>query len=131
MIRLISLILIFCIIFFFITYNRKSVLSCFFSNKKLHNKKPRIVDNNNFNKSRNYIRNLYTQDKKVYSSKEKAILRKEMFILFQGTKYQKIEALNIANNLSDKSTLSILKKGLKDMDSDVVKISASLIEKFK
>tara|TARA_Y100001978_G_scaffold195012_1_gene202733 strand:- start:2208 stop:2501 length:294 start_codon:yes stop_codon:yes gene_type:complete len=97
----------------------------------LHNKKPRIVDNNNFNKSRNYTRNLYTQDKKVYSSKEKAILRKEMFILFQGTKYQKIEALNIANNLSDKSTLSILKKGLKDMDSDVVKISASLIEKFK
>ena len=43
----------------------------------------------------------------------------------------KLKALNIAEELADKSTLSILRKGLRDMSPDVVKISALLIRKFK
>ena len=46
-------------------------------------------------------------------------------------KKDKIRSLQIAAELSDKSTLKLLKIGLKDMDSDIVKISAKLISKFK
>ena len=42
-----------------------------------------------------------------------------------------IKALKIAEFLSDKSIVPILKIGLKDMDSDIVKVSAKLIQKFK
>ena len=51
--------------------------------------------------------------------------------LFTGSKEDKLKALKIAKDLSDKSTLSILRMGLKDMDSDIVEISADLIDKFK
>ena len=54
-----------------------------------------------------------------------------MLELFQGSKEEKIKALKIAEFLSDKSTLPLLKLGLKDMDSDIVKVSANLIQKFK
>tara|TARA_Y100000589_G_C26949275_1_gene545778 strand:+ start:274 stop:438 length:165 start_codon:yes stop_codon:yes gene_type:complete len=54
-----------------------------------------------------------------------------MLLLFKGSKEEKLEALNIAKRLSDKSTLNILRIGLKDMDSDIVKLSAKLIENFK
>ena len=54
-----------------------------------------------------------------------------MFTLFKGNKKDKIRSLQIAAELSDKSTLKLLKIGLKDMDSDIVKISAKLISKFK
>ncbi len=51
--------------------------------------------------------------------------------LFKGSKEDKLEALKIAKKLSDKSTLNILRMGLKDMDADIVKIAAVLIENFK
>ena len=54
-----------------------------------------------------------------------------MLDLFKGSKEDKIKALKIAEFLSDKSILTILKIGLKDMDSDIVKVSAKLIQKFK
>ena len=54
-----------------------------------------------------------------------------MFNLFQGNKEDKLKALTIAEELADKSTLSILRKGLRDMSPEVVKISALLIRKFK
>ena len=54
-----------------------------------------------------------------------------MFSLFQGNTEEKLKALKIAEELADKSTLSILRKGLKDMSPEVVKISALLIRKFK
>ena len=54
-----------------------------------------------------------------------------MEFLFKGSKADKLKALKIAKDLSDKSTLSILRMGLKDMDSDIVEISADLIDKFK
>ena len=54
-----------------------------------------------------------------------------MFSLFKGNREDKLKALNIAEELADKSTLSILRKGLKDMSPEVVEISALLIRKFK
>ena len=38
-----------------------------------------------------------------------------MFILFQCTKEDKLQALKIAEELADKSTLPILRKGLRDI----------------
>ena len=54
-----------------------------------------------------------------------------MFSLFQGNTEDKLKALKIAEELSDKSTLSILRQGLRDMSPDVVKLSALLVIKFK
>ena len=57
--------------------------------------------------------------------------RNEMLSLFRGNTEDKLKALKIAEELADKSTLSILRKGLRDMSPEVVKISALLIRKFK
>ena len=54
-----------------------------------------------------------------------------MFSLFQANTEDKLKALRIAEELTDKSTLSILKKGLSDMSPEVVEISALLKRKFK
>ena len=54
-----------------------------------------------------------------------------MFSLFQGIKENKLKTLKIAEELADKSTVPILRKGLKYISSQVVKISALLIRKFK
>ena len=54
-----------------------------------------------------------------------------MFNLFQGNKENKLKALKIAEELAYKSTLPILRKGLRDISPEVVKISALLIRKFK
>ena len=54
-----------------------------------------------------------------------------MISLFQGDTENKLKALKIAKELADKSTLQILRKGLKDTSLEVVEISASLIRKFK
>jgi len=44
---------------------------------------------------------------------------------------QELKSLKIAEELADKSTLPILRKGLKDISPEVVEISALLIRKFK
>ena len=54
-----------------------------------------------------------------------------MFSLFQRNTEDKLKALKIAEELADKSTLSILRKGLRDIYPEVIKISALLIRKFK
>ena len=66
-----------------------------------------------------------------YSKHDKKNLRKEMIKLFKGSRRDKLKALHIAEALSDKTTLKILRIGLKDMDPDVVKRSAILIRNFK
>ena len=43
----------------------------------------------------------------------------------------KLQSLKIAEELEDKSTLPILRKGLKDMNLKIVERSAELIRKFK
>ena len=53
---------------------------------------------------------LYTQAEKKSSLFYKNSQRKKMFSLFQGNTENKLKALKIAEELADKSTLSILKK---------------------
>jgi len=73
----------------------------------------------------------YNPEAKKYSIFYKNSQRNKMFSLFKGNTEDKIKALKIAEELSDKSTLSILRQGLRDMSPEVVKLSALLIRKFK
>ena len=57
--------------------------------------------------------------------------RNNMFRFFQGDTENKLKALKIAEELADKSTLPILRKGLRDISPGVVETSALLIRKFK
>ena len=74
---------------------------------------------------------LYIHEEKKYSAFYKSSQRKKMFSLFQGNTENKLKALKIAEELADKSTLPILRKGLRDISPEVVEISALLIIKFK
>ena len=85
--------------------------------------------NNKFLSKKNSY--LYNQEEKKYSIFYKKSQRNKMFSLFQGNTEDKLKALKIAEELADKSTLSILRKGLRNMSPEVVKISALLIRKFK
>ena len=74
---------------------------------------------------------LYNNEEKKYSVFYKNSQRNKMFSLFQGNTENKLEALKIAEELADKSTLPILRKGLRDISPEVVEISALLIRQFK
>ena len=98
---------------------------------KLHSvelKKNRKNNNKNLSNKKSF---LYNHEAKKYSLFYKKSQRNKMFSLFQGNTEDKLKALKIAEELADKSTLSILRKGLRDMTPEVVKISALLIRKFK
>ena len=101
--------------------------------KKLINKSNlysiRLNKNNKFSPNKKSF--LYDHEEKKYSLFYKNSQRNKMFSLFQGNTEDKLKALKIAKELSDKSTLSILRKGLRDMSPEVVKLSALLIRKFK
>ena len=73
----------------------------------------------------------YQNKSKNYSEFYKKSLRNKMFQLFQSHTEDKLKALTIAEDLADKSTLPILRRGLKDMSPEVVKRSAILIRNFK
>ena len=103
----------------------------FINKDKLHSvklKKNR-KNNNKFLSNKNSF--LYNHEEKKYSVFYKNSQRNKMFNLFKGNTEDKLKALKIAEELADKSTLSILRKGLKDMSPEVVEISALLIRKFK
>ena len=85
--------------------------------------------NNKFLSKKNSY--LYNHEEKKYSVFYKNSLRNKMFSLFQGDTENKLKALKIAEELADKSTLPILRKGLRDISPEVVEISALLIRKFK
>ena len=74
---------------------------------------------------------LHNHEAKKYSLFYKNSQRNKMFSLFQGKTEDKLKALKIAEELADKSTLPILRKGLRDISPEVVEISALLIRKFK
>ena len=94
---------------------------------KLHSDK--LKKNNKFLSNKKSF--LYNHEAKKYSLFYKNSQRNKMSILFQGNTEDKLKALKIAEELSDKSTLSILRQGLRDMSPEVVKVSALLIRKFK
>ena len=74
---------------------------------------------------------LYNHEEKKYSVFYKNSQRNKMISLFQVNTENKLKALKISEELADKSTLPILRKGLRDMSPEVIKISALLIRKFK
>ena len=75
--------------------------------------------------------NHYQNSSYRYSEFYKRKLREKMNILFKGSAEDKLKALNIAEELADKSTLPILRKGLKEVNLQIVERSADLIRKFK
>ena len=89
----------------------------------------KLKKNNKLSSNKNSF--LYNHEEKKYSVFYKNSQRDKMFNFFQGNTEDKLKALKIAEELSDKSTLSILRKGLRDMYPEVVEISALLIRKFK
>ena len=131
MFKLISLFLIIFILIFLIVYKKKYVFNRSKVKKKLSKQIIKTINKTDLKQTRNKVDYSNLFDNKIPSNNEKAILKKEMLGLFKGSKDDKIKALKIAEFLSDKSTLSILKLGLKDMDPDVVKHCARLIHKFK
>ena len=131
MLKLISLILIISIIVFLIFYKKEYIFNKLKTKKNLS--RPTINDygKSQFKEFKLNLNNSELNNIDNFSNQKKSILRKEMLDLFKGSKEDKIKALKIAEFLSDKSILPILKIGLKDMDSDIVKVSAKLIQKFK
>ena len=130
MFKLLSIILIIAILIFLLKF-KGSLLIKFFNKKKLkiHNNAKAIqaeISSTTLEKRFSTI-----QDIKLYSKNERIFLKRKMEVLFKGSKEDKLKALKIAKDLSDTSTLNILRMGLKDMDSEIVEISAGLIEKFK
>ena len=101
--------------------------------KKLINKRNiysiKLNKNNKFSSNKNSF--LYNHEEKKYSVFYKNSQRDKMISLFQGNTENKLKALKIAEELADKSTLPILRKGLRDISPEVVEISALLIRKFK
>ena len=85
--------------------------------------------NNKFLSKKNSY--LYNHEEKKYSVFYKNSRRNKMISLFQGDTENKLKALKIAEELADKSTLPILRKGLRDISPEVVEISAFLIRQFK
>ena len=86
-------------------------------------------NNNKFLSNRNSF--VYNHEEKKYSVFYKNSQRNKMFSLFQGNTEDKLKALKIAEELADKSTLPILRKGLRDISPEVIEKSAFLIRKFK
>ena len=89
----------------------------------------KLKKNNKFSSNKNSF--LYNHQEKKYSVFYKNSQRNKMISLFQGDTKNKLKALKIAEELADKSTLPILRKGLRDISPEVVEISALLIRKFK
>ena len=101
--------------------------------KKLINKSNlysiKLNKNNKFLSNKNSF--FYNHEDKKYTVFYKKSQRNKMFSLFHGDTENKLKALKIAEELADKSTLPILRKGLRDISPEVVEISALLIRKFK
>ena len=85
--------------------------------------------NNKFLSKKNSY--LYNHEEKNYSVFYKNSQRNKMISLFQGDTKNKLKALKIAEELADKTTLPILRKGLRDISPEVVEISALLIRQYK
>ena len=110
---------------------KKRSFSKLINKGKLHSDKLKKNRKNNHLFLSNKKSYLYNHEAKKYSLFYKNSQRNKMFSLFQGDTENKLKALKIAEELADKSTLPILRKGLRDISPEVVEISALLIRKFK
>jgi len=126
MINFFAIVLIIFIGILLLVFKKRSFKK-FINKRNLYSIK--LNKNNNFSSNKNSF--LYNHEAKKYSAFYKNSQKNKMFSLFKGNTEDKIKALKIAEELSDKSTLSILRQGLRDMSPEVVKLSALLIRKFK
>ena len=126
MINFFAIVLIIFIVILLLIFKKRSF-------KKLINKSNlysiKLNKNNKFSSNKNSF--LYNNEEKKYSVFYKNSQRNKMISLFQGNTENKLKALKIAEEMADKSTLPILRKGLRDISPEVVEISALLIRKFK
>ena len=106
---------------------KKRIFKKFINKSNLYSIK--LNKNNKFSSNKNSF--LYDHEEKKYSVFYKNSQRNKMINLFKGNTENKLKALKIAEELADKSTLPILRKGLRDISPEVVEISALLIRKFK
>jgi len=130
MLNFFAIILIIFIVFFLLIFKRNKFKNAVniknISSKKFLNKQ----ENNNRYKSKKNIIS-YQSEENIYSEFHKKSLRNRMSKLFESNEEAKIKALKIAEELGDKSTLPILRRGLKDTSLEIVERSAKLIRKFK
>ena len=75
-------------------------------------------NNNQFVSNKKSV--LYKHEEKKHSVFYKNSKRNKMISLFQGNTEDKLKAFKIAEELADKSTLSILRIGLRDMSPEAV-----------
>ena len=130
MLNFFAIVLIIFIVILLLVFKKRSFKN-FINKGKLDSiklKKHR-KNNNQFVSNKKSV--LYKHEEKKHSVFYKNSQRNKMFSLFQGNTEDKLKALKIAEELADKSTLSILRIGLRDMSPEVVEISALLIRKFK
>ncbi len=129
MLNFFSIVLITLILIFLLIFKRKYIFNAFNKNNlyvtnDLNNKNKKITSSVKYS---HYCKNISCKDLEF----SKRNLREEMFNLYKGTPEDKLKALKIAEELADKSTLPILRRSLKDVNSEIVELAAILIRKFK
>jgi wobble nucleotide-excising tRNase len=130
MLNFFAIVLIIFIGILILVFKKRSLRKCINkSNLTSVKLKKNIKSNNKFLSKKNSY--LYNNEEKKYSVFYKNSQRNKMISLFQGNTENKLKALKIAEELADKSTLPILRKGLRDISPEVVEISALLIKQFK
>ena len=126
MLNFFAILLIIFIVFLLLIFKKRQFKNAI-NLKNLHSKK--LINNKKYISKKNGFS--YKHVYKRYSDFEKKALRNKMFQLFLSNKEDKLKALKIAEVLADKSTLPILRRGLKDTSPQIVEWSATLISKFK
>ena len=129
MLNFLAIVLIILILFFIVIFKRNYILNVL-NKKKLYPMKEMHNESNIMTSSAKKY-NYYKNSSNKYSEFYKRKLRKKMNNLFNSSAEDKLKALNLAEELADKSTLPILRKGLKEMNLQIVERSADLIRKFK
>ena len=114
MLNFLSIVLIILIIFIFLIFKRKYIFNVF--NKKKFYPIKEMDNENNIITSSSKKYNHYQNNSNKYSEFYKRTLREKMLKLSKGVTTDKLQALKIAEELADKSTLPILRKGLKEMN---------------
>ena len=129
MLNFLAIVLIILILFFIVIFKRKYISNAF--NKKKLYLRQEIHNKNHIIRPSLTKHNHYQNRSNKYSEFYKRTLRDKMLKLSKGSTADKLQSLKIAEELADKSTLPILRKGLKDMNLKIVERSAELIRKFK
>ena len=126
MLKFFTIVLIFFILLLIIIFKKKKYKNAIkfknISRNKIQDNKKYLSKNNSFK---------YKNEDLRYTQFYKNCQREKMIKLFRSNTQDKLKALKIAEELADQSTLTILRRGLRDTCPKVVEISAILIQKFK